>query len=192
MVFIIAELGTNHMGDVKIAKELIEEFDDMFNEDWTSVLRSKLGLKEEYSKDLDLGSNLLQLMEKDSVDFTNAFRNLSFLSNEMNKYDKDFNKLFADKLAINNWLSDWRDRLKKEKIGSKERKSFMLSRNPAYIPRNHLIEEAIRFAVSEGDYSYFYKLIDVLRNPFESDSASTRYSMPPSPEEAVTQSFCGT
>ena len=151
---------------IKIAKELIEEFDDIFNEDWTFVLRSKLGLKEEYSKDLDLGSRLLQMMGKGSVDFTNAFRNLSFLSDEKNKSDKDFNKLFTDKLTINNWLSDWRDRLNNEKIGNKERKSFMLSCNPAYIPRNHRVEEAIKNALNE-DYDFFYKFCEILSHPFE-------------------------
>ena len=176
---------------IKIAKELIEEFDDIFNEDWTSVLRSKLGLKKEYSKDLDLGSGLLQLMEKDSVDFTNAFRNLSFLSNKKNKSDKDFNKLFADKLAINNWLSDWRDRLNNEKIGNKERKSFMLSCNPAYIPRNHRVEEAIKNALNE-DYDFFNKFCEILSHPFEEQPLNKDYLNPPLPNEVVLQTFCGT
>ena len=68
----------------------------------------------------------------------------------------------------------------------------MGSANPVYIPRNHLVEEAIKYAVSENDYNYFHKLVGVLENPYEEVMSSAKYGLPPEPHEEVKATFCGT
>jgi uncharacterized protein YdiU (UPF0061 family) len=65
--------------------------------------------------------------------------------------------------------------------------------NPVYIPRNHLIEEAIQAAIREDDFRPFETLLDVLSHPYEKrDSVLMRYEMPAEPEERVLKTFCGT
>ena len=67
----------------------------------------------------------------------------------------------------------------------------MVSYNPAYIPRNHRIEEVIKYAL-KGDLSYFHKFCMILANPFEEQSVNKDYLLPPRPDEVVSQTFCGT
>jgi len=64
--------------------------------------------------------------------------------------------------------------------------------NPAYIPRNHRVEQAIAAAVEREDYSLFYELLDVLALPYEEREPFAAYAAPPRPDERVTQTFCGT
>jgi uncharacterized protein YdiU (UPF0061 family) len=64
--------------------------------------------------------------------------------------------------------------------------------NPAFIPRNHLVEEAISAAVSKGDFSLFETLLNVLARPYEEQPTFGRYAEPPRPEQVVRQTFCGT
>jgi uncharacterized protein YdiU (UPF0061 family) len=69
----------------------------------------------------------------------------------------------------------------------------MRAANSAVIPRNHLVEEAISAAVSNGDFAPFEKLVAVLASPFEDLPATlARYAEPPRPDQVVRQTFCGT
>jgi uncharacterized protein YdiU (UPF0061 family) len=68
----------------------------------------------------------------------------------------------------------------------------MYTASPAFIPRNHLVEEALQAATQSGDFAPFNALVDVLARPFAYDKALARYATPPRPEQAVTQTFCGT
>ncbi len=69
----------------------------------------------------------------------------------------------------------------------------MKSVNPAFIPRNHLVEEALAAAVKEGDLKPFERLVSVLARPFD-DQPDTppKYALPPRPEQVVRATFCGT
>ena len=68
----------------------------------------------------------------------------------------------------------------------------MLAVNPAFIPRNHLIEEVIRAAVDENDFEPFENIIAVLATPYEEQPGRERYGLPPRPEQVVHETFCGT
>jgi uncharacterized protein YdiU (UPF0061 family) len=64
--------------------------------------------------------------------------------------------------------------------------------NPAFIPRNHRVEQAIEAAVQDGDFSLFEALLSVLSHPYDEQPAFAAYMDPPKPEERVLQTFCGT
>jgi uncharacterized protein YdiU (UPF0061 family) len=68
----------------------------------------------------------------------------------------------------------------------------MYSANPAFIPRNHLVEAAIAAATDSHDFSVFHQLVDVLGNSHEYRPELAQYATPPRPEEVVSQTFCGT
>ena len=68
----------------------------------------------------------------------------------------------------------------------------MRASNPLYIPRNHLVEEALVAAIDEGDLGPFEALADVLERPYEVQPGCERYALPPRPEQVVHQTFCGT
>ena len=68
----------------------------------------------------------------------------------------------------------------------------MRAANPAFIPRNHLVEEAIRAAVDAADLAPFNELMTVLALPYDDQPAFARYTEPPRPSQVVRETFCGT
>ena len=64
--------------------------------------------------------------------------------------------------------------------------------NPKYIPRNHRVEQALDAAVQRADWAPFDRLLAVLAAPFDEQPENAIYALPPSPEEVVKQTFCGT
>ena len=68
-----------------------------------------------------------------------------------------------------------------------ERRAAMRAANPAFIPRNHLVEEAISAAVNDGYFPPFESLLTVLSMPYEDQPAFGRYVDPPRPDQVVHQ-----
>ena len=64
--------------------------------------------------------------------------------------------------------------------------------NPAFIPRNHRVEEVIKAAVEEGDLRPFERLIEVLASPYDDQPSQEGYATPPLTDQIVRQTFCGT
>ena len=98
-----------------------------------------------------------------------------------------------DRAAMREQMRARRDAMSdEERAAMRARRDAMRATNPAFVPRNHLVEEAIRAAVDEADYTPFEELMTVLAKPFEDQPARARYSEPPRPEDVVHQTFCGT
>ena len=68
----------------------------------------------------------------------------------------------------------------------------MRGANPAFIPRNHLVQAVIDAAVTRQDFQPFEELLDVVSRPYNDRAGFERYTLPARPEESVTQTFCGT
>jgi uncharacterized protein YdiU (UPF0061 family) len=100
--------------------------------------------------------------------------------------------LFTDPSSFDDWAARWRHRLAEEGGEANKRPAAMRAANPAFIPRNHLVEEAISAAVNVGDLHPFESLLAVLSMPYEDQPAFSRYGGPPLPDQVVHQTFCGT
>ena len=94
--------------------------------------------------------------------------------------------------SYDSWATGWRERLEEELVSGEERATAMRKVNPAFIPRNHMVEAALSAAVERRDFQPFEELLDVVSRPYEERPGSERYGMPAGPEESVTQTFCGT
>jgi serine/tyrosine/threonine adenylyltransferase len=129
-------------------------------------------------------------MAEHQADFTATFRALCEASTDPSR-DADVRALFSDPTAYDPWAQRWRARLAQEDDAPESRRTRMRSVNPAFIPRNHRIEAAIRDA-EVGRYDAFHELNNVLARPFEDQPQSARYAQPPAPHEEVLQTFCGT
>ena len=68
----------------------------------------------------------------------------------------------------------------------------MRTANPAFIPRNHLVQAVITAAVEANDFAPFEELLSVVTRPYEDRPGLERFATPARPEECVTQTFCGT
>ena len=80
----------------------------------------------------------------------------------------------------------------KKNCTSKEPSHILMKKyNPLVIPRNHIVEEALNLA-QEGDLSLFTEFLDALRSPYNIEDIPNRFLDPPSKDQRVYQTFCGT
>jgi serine/tyrosine/threonine adenylyltransferase len=171
------------------ANAVLKDFGDVFQAAWLQAFRDKLGVTGEAEDDRALISDLLDLMHKGEADFTLAFRALSKLAGGAD--EAPFIALFTVRDGLDAWLSRWRARLAECGRPPAQIQAAMEAVNPALIPRNHRIEEAIAAAVY-GDFSFFHRLVDALATPYVEDPETAHLRVPPTPDERVTRTFCGT
>lgn len=178
---------------VQKANDAIMSFGDRFEVAYTEGFRRKLGLLQPQAGDLALAQGLLDGMAQNKADFTLTFRGLCDAAADP-EANAAVGSLFADPTAFESWATQWRRRLADESaVTAQERMPVMRAANPAVIPRNHLVEEAISAAVIDNDFGPFENLNAVLATPYEDAPVSqARYTLPPRPEQIVRQTFCGT
>ncbi len=170
----------------------IDAFPGLYQAAYLERMRIKLGLTEPRESDIELIQDLLGLMQDGQTDFTLTFRRLADLAAPETAPHSEIGGLFELPATFTPWLERWQQRMADDSLAASQRQASMYAANPAFIPRNHLVEEAIFAAEKNGDFEPFHTLLDILARPFEFDEEQARYALPPRPEQVVTQTFCGT
>ncbi|WP_170523403.1 protein adenylyltransferase SelO [Ruegeria arenilitoris] len=163
---------------VEEATEIVHAMPDLMQQHWLRRFRAKIGLTTEEDGDLALISDLLTRMAQNQADFTNTFRALG---------SDAARDQFTDPAAFDGWAEGWRARLTREADPA----AVMLAANPAFIPRNHRVEQMIQAAV-QGDYAPFHRLNAVLARPYDDQPDAADLRRPPTQDEVVHATFCGT
>jgi uncharacterized protein YdiU (UPF0061 family) len=176
---------------VEVAEAALAAFAARFRQAYLAGLRRKIGLFEERPEDGALAEDLLQRMAEGGADYTLTFRRLAEAAASA-EADREVRALFADPTAYDSWAVGWRERMAAEGGPGPARRAEMCAVNPLYIPRNHLVEAAIRAAVEHNDLGPFETLVEVSSRPFEMQAGRERHAEPPGPNEIVEQTFCGT
>ncbi|WP_299815439.1 protein adenylyltransferase SelO [uncultured Jannaschia sp.] len=153
------------------ATEVLEGFRDLYAEAWTEVMAAKIGVD-----DMELAMQLLDIMREGQADFTNTFRALATAPDTARDQ-------FVNATRFDSWYTEWQS-------GDPDR-AAMLRANPAVIPRNHRVEEAIA-AAYRGDHAPFHALNAALADPWRETEANAPYRQPATEAERVTRTFCGT
>ena len=170
----------------------IDAFPGLFQAAYQSRMREKLGILTPKPGDLDLIQGLLDLMQAEHTDFTLTFRHLADLVDPQSASGGGVSALMEFPESFDHWLGRWRQRIDEESLDSPARQAAMYAANPVYIPRNHLVEEAIVAAETHQDFGPFDTLVDLLARPFEYHPDQSRFATPPLPGQVVRQTFCGT
>jgi uncharacterized protein YdiU (UPF0061 family) len=148
---------------VATAVEALGGFRPQYNAAWSAGMRAKLGL-----------------LEKDHVDLTSFFRGLGAAARGDVEPTRN---LFLDLAGIDGWLERWRA------LGPDA--DAMDRVNPVYIPRNHLVEEALT-AATEGDLDPLQRLLDAVTRPYDERPGLERYAAPAPQDFGTYRTFCGT
>ena len=167
---------------ISIAEQEINNFKDIFKNNFTKMMKGKLGLISNEIEDDKLMKDLFQLMFKNEADYTNTFVYLMNGSVPQEKLIKDKNFI--------EWKNKWNSRLSKNQDIIKA-KELMTKNNPIIIPRNHLIESALSKA-EQGNLDEFNKLISALKDPYTDNEQYTGLKNPAPQSEKKYQTFCGT
>jgi uncharacterized protein YdiU (UPF0061 family) len=165
------------------ATAALERFPDLFDQHRLELMRAKLGLFTREFDDDALVNELLAWMQRRSADFTNTFRLLTA------------GRLVGDSANVDPELEAWHRRLAarrgRQTQSPADVEALMRQHNPAFIPRNHLVEEALMAATSRNDYSVMERLLDVLATPYDHERDLPTFGAPGAGERPY-RTFCGT
>lgn len=168
---------------IDIAQDCLAKFTDFAISNLILGMCSKIGIFEPDSNDESLLNGLLDMMKKYKEDYTNTFLALTF---------KDFPKsrmFVTDEFSV--WYKRYQDRIKSQGKSKEEVFNLMKNSNPAVIPRNHRVEEALA-AAENGDFSVMNNLLKALANPFEHSDFQKEYSKPAPKSQCDYKTYCGT
>ncbi|GAA6141901.1 protein adenylyltransferase SelO [Hydrogenophaga sp. 5NK40-0174] len=189
---------------VALATEVIEAFPAEFDGHWLNVHRRKLGIPAtqedgppgqdtEAEQDRNLVNDYLQLLHRHGVDFTLGFRRLSrVLRGQSSEWSSQFAAQAEPDLQA--WSQRWLSRLPSDgTVARSEHADAMDAVNPLYIPRNHLVENALDAASDPGDMALFERLLAIVTRPFDEREADALAALAGTPEQTQGfRTFCGT
>jgi uncharacterized protein YdiU (UPF0061 family) len=180
---LLPALHPDESSAVAMATEALERFTARFQHHWLAGMRRKLGLFAEEPEDGPLIETLLDWMHRTQADYTNTFAALSHATpaEDLLRSDAEFRR----------WHDDWQARLARQPQAGDESLELRLANNPAFIPRNHLVEAALA-AAEAGDLSVMERLLDVLAAPFDHARLAPEYRQPAPAGGACYRTFCGT
>ena len=179
------------------ATEALHRFEEIFTQSLTAGMRAKLGLFDEHADDAALINDLFAWMQATSADFTNTFRMITDAADSapagVRPPDVPRGRALARPTAdaeFDAWHQRLRSRWQQQPQSSEEVRALMRRTNPAFIPRNHKVEEALA-AATAGDLSVMQRLLDVVAHPFDQDRDAPEYAKP-APGAVPYRTFCGT
>jgi uncharacterized protein YdiU (UPF0061 family) len=180
---------------VEAAGAEIEAFSAHFAAHWLDGMRCKFGLLTPLDGDLELLQAWLDTMRRNDCDYALTFRRLCDAADpdaDRGAAEAQLRAAFSRPAESAAWAADWRSRLAREPDPGKQRPRSMRRVNPAFIPRNHRVEQIIAAATERADLAPFEQLLKVLSQPYQEQPGFEAYAAPPRPEERVLRTFCGT
>jgi uncharacterized protein YdiU (UPF0061 family) len=167
---------------IALATESLGGFHRQYAAAWSAGMRAKVGLPNSVDDDLvtPLVHDLLPLLEQSRVDYTSFFRHLGHAARGDAEPARG---LFVDLAAFDGWLARWRA------LGPDADAMDLV--NPVYIPRNHLVEEALT-AATGGDLAPFENLVAAVAAPYDERPGLERYAEAAPQDFGDYRTFCGT
>ena len=166
---------------IKIATELIDNFQNIYEEKWLNMMRDKLGLFGDDKNDQTLINKLLDWMKSNNADYTNTFCHLMGVELDDEIYKND---------DFKDWYNEWQKRLKLNNSSDKHLE-LMKKNNPVVIPRNHKVEEALTDA-DKGNLETMNMFLKILSNPYSVQENIIEFQKPAPISDEKYQTFCGT
>ena len=179
---LIPLIDKNEETAIKIATDVIDNFQNIYEKKWLNMMRDKLGLFGEDKNDRQLIDDLLNWMEKYKIDYTNTFCHLMEIKIDENTYKDE---------SFITWFDEWKKRSKLNNSSKEKQIELMKKNNPIVIPRNHKVEEALTEA-NNGNLEKMNKLNDILKNPYSNQEDIAEYQVPAPISNEKYQTFCGT
>lgn len=195
---------------IALATRVLDEFAEHAQALWIGTMGAKLGIEQPTTNDSALIDDFLALLQEDEIDYTQAFWQLaneltdssgSLVSEKSASAESAFvdptapaASLFARPDGYLAWRQRWLQRIGENQRAVKHTIDAMRSVNPALIPRNHRIAEAITEVEESGSLKHFYTLLNAWKTPYNMPTSELELELyqAPSKAEEVQRTFCGT
>lgn len=174
---------------VERVTEVLHGFTGQNEAEFLRLMAAKIGVITVSTADEPLIKDLLSLMSAKGADFSQTFR---LLSQSVSNSNSGAALLFTNSELWQSWALRWQARLTQQGIAPAAVQLQMDQTNPALIPRNHLIAEAIRQASEQADLSLFNRLHQALATPFTLPPDNANFALQPEPQQQIKNTFCGT
>ena len=175
-------INQNKKISIQMAQSVVDKFDKIWMKKYYSMMLKKIGIKKCKKNLHTLIDELLTIMKKQKLDYNNTF----YLLSQKNK-----NSFINHNDDFKNWITKWETFLKTN-TSEQDAKNLMEKYNPVVIPRNHMVDHAIKEATN-GNITPYEKLLEVLSRPYNYNNSMIEFMNPPSENfEKCFQTFCGT
>lgn len=173
---------------IRLAMDEINSVPARYAAVWLEGMRHKIGLQSAEVEDADMIGEMFAAMANENVDYTQFFRRLAEAAGGETRAVLE---LFDDPSRITLWLVKWRGRMSRDTLAPAERRDAMNRVNPAYIPRNHKVQEALDAAVL-GDLAPYRQILSVLSSPFKRRAGLETNETPAPRDFGPYTTYCGT
>ncbi|ORB64711.1 protein adenylyltransferase SelO [Mycolicibacterium tusciae] len=175
-------IDTDQNRAVELAQESLTGFGAQLQAALATGMRAKLGLNDGSDEEVatPLMNDVLALLAESHVDFTSFFRNLGQAARGDTEPARG---MFMNLAGFDEWLTRWR--------ALNPDAELMDRVNPIYIPRNHLVEEALA-AATDGDLTPMERLLEAVSAPYDERAGLERYAEPAPEDFGKYRTFCGT
>jgi uncharacterized protein YdiU (UPF0061 family) len=167
---------------VALAVTSLGAFRQQYHAAWSAGMRAKLGLSDGLDDAVisPLVDELLILLQAGQVDHTSFYRDLGAAARDD---PGPTTGPLLDVGALDAWVRRWRA------LGPNA--DLMDRVNPVYIPRNHLVEQALA-AANAGDLAPLEQLLDAVATPYHERPGLERYAATAPEDFGIYRTFCGT
>jgi uncharacterized protein YdiU (UPF0061 family) len=179
---LIPLIGENEEKSIKQLSDILQVTMPTYQEYFYEEMRQKLGLKDVNENNIKIIEGYLEILQFMKIDFTLSFRDLAKIVNKSKKVE---DSVFKESKNFDKWFKAWKKEINITDIFQK-----MNLKNPCYIPRNHLIEDALKYA-NNGDMTEINLITKLLEAPFIEKDRYEKYTMPSSSDERYV-TYCGT
>ncbi|MFU8783467.1 protein adenylyltransferase SelO [Aliidiomarina sp.] len=182
---------------VALATQVLANYSQHSEALWLATMAAKLGIEQPEAEDDNLIQDFLVLLQQHEIDYTHAFWQLA---NELDGSSASSGPkaatatLFAEPNEYLQWRQRYLQRLAANSRPIAATIARMQEVNPALIPRNHRIIEAITAVEERGSLERFYQLLNAWQTPYKMPSTELELELyeAPAANEQVQRTFCGT
>ena len=172
-------LGEDIEKNTTILQDEVSKIPEKYKNQWLDGFSTKLGFEKKLPKDESLINEFLNILETEELDFTNSFRSLLIESTNISKTTQ-----------FKEWEHKWKKRLDEEDNRESIKKKLNFN-NPAFIMRNHLVEQIIQELLIDKKDT-LNKALVCIEKPFEKIKHYENMYVGPTKEQEVLKTFCGT
>jgi len=184
---LIPLVDDNEQKSIEKLTEVLQVIMPSYEKYFYSEMGEKLGIDSINQNNINLVKDYLKILDSNSIDFTLSFRDLSKILNKTKNID---DSVFKNSDDFKKWTQDWMIKIITEKTNLNDITKKMDLTNPCYIPRNHIIEDALENAVN-GDMNLINEMLELFKNPFDENEYTETFKKP-SETNTPFVTFCGT